>query len=145
MATSLTQPVGAKQRGRGGSLRRYLWARFAAPQASGEKQPGRFGRREPRNRTPCFSPALPSRWPAKTAAKRELAQNARFELYSGTPANQYKIACRPSGRRANAMKPLAFSSEPQVRKHKGEELALLLGFRTLEKLGSSRCQRNQAF
>jgi hypothetical protein len=36
MATSRTQPEEAKQRGRGGSLRRYLWARFAAPQASGE-------------------------------------------------------------------------------------------------------------
>ena len=40
IATSRTQPEEAKQRGRSGSLRRYLWARFAAPQASGEKQGG---------------------------------------------------------------------------------------------------------
>ena len=59
-------------------------------------------------RTPRLSHALPSRWPAKTGAKRELPQNARFELYSGRRANLYKIADRPSDRRANAMKTLAF-------------------------------------
>jgi hypothetical protein len=48
----LRRDEGAKQRGRGGSLRRYLWARFAAPQASGEKQPGASDAVERRNRIP---------------------------------------------------------------------------------------------
>jgi hypothetical protein len=51
-------------------------------------------------RTPRLSPALPSQWPAKTAAKRVLAQNARFEQYSGRPASQSRLPLRMPGGRA---------------------------------------------
>jgi hypothetical protein len=96
-----------KQNNEGGAARYgATYGRASPPRKQAEKQPGRFGRHQRRKQTPCLSPALPSRWRAKTAAKRELAQNARFELYSGTPANLNKIAYQPSGRRANAMKTL---------------------------------------
>src|ERR1700730_12118572 len=109
IATSRTQPEGQHE----GGAARYgaTYGRASPPRKQAERSNlWRLGRRERRSRTPRLSPALPSRWPAKTAAKRELAQNARFELYSGTPANLNKIADRPSGRRANAMKTLAFLS-----------------------------------
>jgi hypothetical protein len=71
-----------KQNDEGGAARYgATYGRASPPRKQAERSsPGRFGRRERRSRTPCLSHAPPSRWPAKTGAKRELAQNARFEL-----------------------------------------------------------------
>jgi hypothetical protein len=40
---------------------------------------------------------------------------------------------------------LVFSAEPKVRKHQRDQLALLLGFRTLEQVRGAGSHRNQSF